>query len=561
MVQASTMDQARDLAARSLGVLPETVLLEVQGVKRAGFLGMGTPQLLVRATVLVDAEQTVSEPTAEAQLPERVARPEAPVAVPEPVEAPAAPPPPREPAPRPNWVVWCEAGDCMFRTNTRDVTLDNVEEAIRGWPFDEYFGDGLRAALQQVNDANVMIGRIAAPPDMTNETKFFLKIPTDGMTAWVVPGHHPYDDSLSAQELTFALKQKGVQFGIDKRAIEALEGRHLTRPVLIAKGFDGSPSRDSAVEFLFPEEDPDVVLRPMIREDGTVDYRDLIRLHTVPSGTILGRYLPATAGEPRKDVFGRETPNKMGTEIPPQRFAGPNVELAANGIDYIAKKSGRPLREKGRIEVMEVYAIQGDVDFSTGNVDFKGEVFVGGDVKPGFTVRATGSIQVGGLVDEAIIYAGKDILIQGGVSGHGQCLITCGGDLSARFIDSADVEAERNVVVASQIVRSNIVSKGQVTVMGRGSIVGSKVTAARGITCMSAGSPSGVATSLELDWLAIAKPGEDSSRYQSATIVIRGDAHAGTMVTINGAKFPIRESMKGVQFAGADKGISLVQLS
>ncbi len=449
----------------------------------------------------------------------------------------------------------------MFRTNTRDVTLDHVEDAIRGWPFDEYFGDGLRAALQQVNDANVMIGRITPPQDLTNETKFFLKIPTDGMAVWCVPGHHPYEDIINASELLFAIKQKGIIFGVDKRAIEALDGRHLTRPVLLAKGFDGSPSRDSAVEFLFPEEDPDIVLRPMIRDDGTVDYRDLIRLHTVPSGTVLGRYLPATAGESRKDVFGRETPNKMGNETPPQRFAGPNVAVAANGIDYIANKPGRPLREKGRIEVMEVYAIQGDVDFSTGNVDFKGEVFVGGDVKPGFTVRASGSVQVGGLVDEATIEAGKDILIQGGVSGHGHCRISCGGDLSARFIDSAEIDAERNVVVASQIVRCNVVSKGQVTVMGRGSIVGSRVTAARGITCISAGSPSGVPTSLELDWLSIAKPGEDSSRYQSATIIIRGDAHAGTMVTINSAKFPIRERMKGVQFAGADKGISLVQLS
>ncbi|MDE3078099.1 MAG: DUF342 domain-containing protein, partial [Chloroflexota bacterium] len=308
------------------------------------------------------------------------------------------------------------------------------------------------------------------------------------------------------------------------------------------------------------EEDPDVVLRPLIREDGTVDYRDLIRLHTVPSGTVLGRYLPATAGEPRRDVFRRETPHKMGNEVPPQRFAGPNVSLAANGIDYIATKAGRPLREKGRIEVMEVYAIQGDVDFSTGNVDFKGEVYVGGSVKPGFKVNASGSVQVGGLVDEANIEAGKDVLIQGGISGHGQCRIACGGELSARFIDSAEVVTKGDVMVASQIVRSTIAAGGRVTVLGRGSIVGGKVKAARGITCISTGSSAGVPTSLELDWISQVKPGDEISHYQAATITIRGDAHAGTMITVNGAKFPVRERMRGVEFAGADRGISLVQL-
>ncbi|MDE3077150.1 MAG: DUF342 domain-containing protein, partial [Chloroflexota bacterium] len=158
------------------------------------------------------------------------------------------------------------------------------------------------------------------------------------------------------------------------------------------------------------------------------------------------------------------------------------------------------------------------------------------------------------------IQAGKDILIQGGVSGHSQCRIVCGGELSARFIDSAEVVTKGDVMVASQIVRSNIAAGGRVTVLGRGSIIGGKVKAARGITCVSSGSSAGVPTSLELDWLSQVKPGDDVARYQSATITIRGDAHAGTMVTVNGAKFPVRESMRGVEFAGADRGISLVQL-
>ncbi|MDE3074213.1 MAG: FapA family protein, partial [Chloroflexota bacterium] len=358
IVTARTVADAVEKAARRLGVAPGELQIEVQGARRTGFLGLGTPELMVLARI------PAPEPSARPGLVESAEAAGAAPSVETSSDAPAAA--------APRWIVWCEAGDCMFRTNSRGVVLERVEETIRGWPFDEYFGDGLRAAVLQSNDANVIIGRVTPPADLTAETAFFLKIPGDDMSVWAIPGHHPFDDTVTAGELLAALQQKGVTHGIDKQAIEALDGRKLTRPTLIARGFDGSPSRDSAVEFLFPDEDPDVVLRPLIREDGTVDYRDLIRLHTVPSGTVLGRYLPATAGEPRRDVFGRETPHKTGNEVPPQRFAGPNVSLAANGTDYIAARAGRPLREKGRIEVMEVYAIQGDVDFSTGNVDFKG---------------------------------------------------------------------------------------------------------------------------------------------------------------------------------------------
>ena len=554
-VAARTMDEARRKAAYQLGVDANEVELRVAGARRGGLLGLGAPDIVVEAWRAAPNEPA-GAPHSQAEIAANVL-----VA---PVQPAPAELPPSEAAPlvptRPRWLVWSEAGDCMFRTSGRGVILSEVEDAVADWPFDEYFGDGLRAAITQANNANVMIGRIAPPPDLTAETTFFLKIPTDAMSAWAVPGHQPFDHVMNAAELLAALAQKGVTYGIDRQAIQALDGHKLTRPTCVARGFDGSPSRDSAVEFLFPEEDPDVVLRPLIRDDGSVDYRDLIRLHTVPSGTVLGHYLPATAGEPRRDVLNRETPNKMGTQIPPHRFAGPNVALASNGVDYIASKAGRPLREKGRIEVLEVYAIQGDVDFSTGNVDFKGEVYVGGDVKPGFTVRASGSVQVGGLVDEANIEAGRDVLIQGGISGHGHSSIVCGGELSARFIDSAEVVAEKDIMVASQIVRGTISSRGRVTVLGRGSIVGGRVKAARGIICNSSGSASGVPTSLEIDWLQLVKAGDDVSRFLSAAVVIRGDAFAGTTITVNGAKFPLRESMRGVQFSGADRGVSLVQL-
>ncbi|HLQ33575.1 MAG TPA: FapA family protein, partial [Chloroflexota bacterium] len=173
-----------------------------------------------------------------------------------------------------------------------------------------------------------------------------------------------------------------------------------------------------------------------------------------------------------------------------------------------------------------------------------------------------GNVRIDGMVDSAGIESGKDLLISGGIHGHGESKIACGGQMSARFIDSAEVTCEGNLTVISTIVRSSVVCHGAVTAMGRGSIVGGKVKAVNGISCNTAGSSAGVPTSLELDWLSAVRPGPDRerdlARYRAARVIIHRDVFPGVTVTINGAKFPVRDQLRGVSFQAADRGIALV---
>jgi uncharacterized protein len=342
--------------------------------------------------------------------------------------------------------------------------------------------------------------------------------------------------------------------------VDALGGHELTVPVLVAVGTEPTASRDAAVEYLFSDEDES--LRPRIREDGSVDFRDLKPIYTVQPGSIVGRYLPAVAGEPGRNVFGAEVaPVEPGRATPAQRFAGKDVVVAENGTDLVATHAGRPAREGPRIDIVAVYAITGDVDYSTGNVDFQGEVYIAGDVQPGFTVHASGNVRIDGMVDSGSVTSGKDLLIGGGIQGHGESKIVCGGEMSARFIDSAEVFCDGDVVVISTVVRATITAAGHVKVIGRGSIVGGKVKSLGGISCNTAGSPAGVPTSLELDWLGALRPGADRerelARFRAARIVIHGDVFPGTTVTVNGAKFPVRDQLRAVSFQAADRGIAL----
>ncbi|HVA24417.1 MAG TPA: FapA family protein [Chloroflexota bacterium] len=532
-VTASTLDEARRRAARLLNAAPSLLEAEVVGARKSGLFGLGAPKLEVLLWL---------------PAPE-VDAPAGPI---EPVEQPDAA------APNIAWQVRCEAGDLHLDVQVPGPWLSEVEEHIFSWPLDEYDRETVRRALSGAEVSPVRFAHIEPPEGSDPEAAFFIKVARDAMSAWAVPGR---GGPSTPEDVRDALARAGVKWGLDPAAEAPLSG-----PVLWARGSHATPSRDALVEYLFSEEDELAALRPHVREDGTVDYRDLKPMYTVQPGTIVGRYLPAVDGEPGRDVFGQElAPVLPARDTPAERFAGRDVEVAENSIDLVAIKAGRPVREGARIDIVQLYATSGDVDFSTGNIDFNGEVYVAGDVQPGFKVRATGNVRIDGMVDSANVESGKDLLISGGINGHAESRIVSGGDLSARFIDSADVICEGNLLVISTVVRSNIVCGGSATVIGRGSIVGGKVKAVTGIRCNTAGSPAGVPTSLELDWLGAIHPGpnreRELARYRGSQVVVHRDVFPSTMVTINGAKFPVRDQLRGVSFEAADRGIALISAS
>jgi predicted RNA-binding protein Jag len=542
-VVAATVDEARREASRKLGVAPSLLEAEVVGARKTGLLGFGAPKLEVLVWEPMDESQVDgSETPAAAPTSELPRRPEA--------ERTAGQAP---------WEVFCRGGECFLKVHRTGPWLAGIEDRIRPWPLDDYQREAVREAVADASGRAVRIGRITPPEQANLEAPAFVKIADDGMSAWLAPASGA---PASADELFDLLAAAGVEWGINEEAVAALAGRELTEPVLAARGTESTPSRDAAVEYLFSENDDGEALHPRLREDGSVDHRDLRPMYTVPPGTIVGRYIPAVSGQPGRDVFGRERePAKPGLETPAERFAGRDVRVAENGIDLVATRAGRPVRQNARIDIVEVYTVEGDVDYSTGNVDFNGDVYVMGDVQPGFAVRASGDVRIDGTVDAANIDAGRDLVIAGGIYGHGESSIRVGRSMTARFIDSAEVTCGGSMTILSTIIRSTVTCTGRVTLMGRGTIVGGKVKAVAGISCTAAGSAAGVPTSLELDWLSSVPPGPERerelARYRAARITLYGDVYPGTTVTINGAKFPVRDRLRGVAFQAADRGIAL----
>ena len=98
---------------------------------------------------------------------------------------------------------------------------------------------------------------------------------------------------------------------------------------------------------------------------------------------------------------------------------GRNVHMAEDGATLIADINGLVTFIGGKINVEEIFTVPGDVDLKTGNVMFLGTVIVQGNVEDGFSVKASGNIEVRGSVGKCEIIAEGDIIIHQGVAGKG----------------------------------------------------------------------------------------------------------------------------------------------
>src|SRR5712692_6088357 len=256
-VIARSVDEARRQAAHRLGVAPSLLEAEVTGARKSGLFGLGEPKLEVVVWVRpAEAEEDLPLPSQGERAGVRVPGAEEAIA----------------------WSVFCRAGECFLDVHTPGPWLHEIEEHILLWPLDEYQRDAVRQGLSAPRDEAARFGLIAPPDEAAAHEPYFIKVPRDNMTAWAVPGRGGQATAAGLQE---ALHRANIAWGIDSASIEQAAMAELIEPILLARGTEGTPSRDASVEYLFSDEDELAEMRPRVRDDGTVDYRELNPMYTV----------------------------------------------------------------------------------------------------------------------------------------------------------------------------------------------------------------------------------------------------------------------------------------
>ena len=242
------------------------------------------------------------------------------------------------------------------------------------------------------------------------------------------------------------LAEAGVTFGIDTAvvalAVDALaEDDGSLDPRTVAAAESPSPGRPAVLTPTL-----ELGIQPgRIRDDGTVDFWDRSILKSVLAGTLLATYTFEVAPEDGTGVDGSTlTPPPLDDTA---LTLGPGAELDEEHRVIAARDGVVKWDGKLGLDVVAYLSHEGDVDFSSGHLRMEGDITVTGSVQQGFAVRATGDIEVKGVVDGGTVIAGGNVRIGGAIIGE-SALVLANGHLTARRAQNAVVRSRARVELA-----------------------------------------------------------------------------------------------------------------
>ena len=304
------------------------------------------------------------------------------------------------------------------------------------------------------------------------------------MSAWLYLVPKPDDSGYTKQELIDLLGDGGVRYGVNTSNLAAMAAKGIYhRYVLVAKGREPEEGREGYYEFLFDAENDHK--HPKILEDGSADYQSMSVLDNVEEGAILAIYHPAESGEPGTDVGGKPIDNKAVKDLPALKCVGCNNKNDPNV--YVAEREGKVEYDDGKLSVVNVYSISGDVDLVTGKVEFFGDLVITGNVAAGVVIRAGKTLTIMGTVECANIFAGGDIILKRGVQGNNKGRVVSRGNIFTDFAEHCTLEAAGDVT-ANVLLNSEVKAGGKIILTGKkGCILGGHAHATHGIVATDIG--------------------------------------------------------------------------
>ena len=351
----------------------------------------------------------------------------------------------------------------------------------------------INSALNSLGEEEVAVFLTSEKIDPVNE-KCTIVVSEDRMSAML----RLYPASIGGmpirkRQIMDQLEIQRITYGIDEQAIEELlQDKQYCTDIIVARGQHQTAGRDATITYLF---DTNNASRPELKDDGSVDFFKLNTLHHCTQGQVLAEIIPEEKGLDGITVFGAVTPAR---EVKKATFLhGKNLEVSPDGLQLISRVDGHVKLVDDTVFVSDVYTVE-DVSTATGNIEYHGNVEVNGNVCENFSIRTDGDVFVKGVVEGAMIEAGGNIIIARGMHGQNKGNLRAGGNVIAKFISAAVVEAD-GFVEAEQILNSRVVAGTNINAeAGKGLITGGKVVAKSVIRVRNAGSPMGSATIMEV---------------------------------------------------------------
>ena len=321
---------------------------------------------------------------------------------------------------------------------------------------------------------------------------FEIRINSDLMSVWAdfVPPTHE-GKPIQMLDVERKLAQENILFGIKWDLIENC----ITQCNIESKGFTdvliaaGEEAKKAAPEHI----DINKNLISKAETNETIeDYKEFSPFILVESGEELAKLIPEVKGINGKNVLGEEISFNIA-KVP--NFT-PGKNVLQNGNKFFSACEGRFDQADKTFFVNEVLEVKSDVDYHSGNIHFKGDVIVNGEIKEGFSVETGGCLLCKKTLGASYIKVDKNLTVGLGIIGRNKGRVFCNGSLTCKFIENAYLEVKKDIFVNAGIMNSVINCQGKVKLGKKGVIVGGKITAQNGIEVFQVGTQRGPKTEL-----------------------------------------------------------------
>lgn len=327
----------------------------------------------------------------------------------------------------------------------------------------------------------------------------FIHRTCNNMVAWIMffpPSGN--GKNITVSKINKALADKKIVYGIDTEFLNSLieTSDRYFKLFVVAMGAPAVNGKNGYIVDHYPRE---IKNHLDVNELAKADYISLNLVLNIKSGDVICDIIPPTKGIIGCTITGKTIPALNGTasEIP----KGRNTDISKDGLHLISTHNGHVEFSGSEFQVNPILDIEEDVNPATGNINFLGDIHIHGDVCCGVSIRATGNIQVDGVIEACIIEAGKNIVVSSGIQGQKNAVIKAHKSVYAKYLENCTVYAKEDVY-ADCIIGCSIFSNGSVkAITGMGAIIGGIIRSSKGVMANSVGSKTEKTTSVLLGGL------------------------------------------------------------
>jgi uncharacterized protein (DUF342 family) len=190
-------------------------------------------------------------------------------------------------------------------------------------------------------------------------------------------------------------------------------------------------------------------------DEDVFDHKNRTTFMIVKAGQRIGQLTKATGGTDGIDVCGIVIPAIPGKKNS-IRLDQISIEAHDDGSVY-SKVAGEVSIDDNSVSICPTLVVSGFVDYSTGNIEFPGNVTISKGIKDGFKVESGKTTTAAGLVEAAEISSARDIILSVGMSGREKGSIYAARDLVAKYLDKCTCHVGRDLVIDNDICDCKVI--------------------------------------------------------------------------------------------------------